>query len=201
MSETPRLILASASPRRHQLLGDLGIAFDVHPADVEELEDSTHGPAHLVDENTRRKGRAVAEVYPDRPVLASDTTVALDGSILNKPADLDEARAMLRRLSGRTHEVHTAVGLFWHAREIEDLQVVTSRVTFQKLSEEGITGYFEIVNPLDKAGAYGIQEGRERIIAGWVGSLTNIMGLPVDETRSMLERYRLWCLDRAGVER
>jgi septum formation protein len=148
--------------------------------------------------NARLKGDAVATRHPDRPVLSADTTVALDGHVLNKPVDMADARRMLRQLAGRTHTVYTAVALQqrstgWLREACEE-----SRVTFRPLDDAVIDRYFAIVNPLDKAGAYGIQEGRDLIIECWDGSLTNIMGLPVDTVRAMLEHFSESCMSGSG---
>ncbi len=183
------LILASASPRRAELLTKLNVPFTVVPADVEEDEGLTMTPREMVSHNARLKALAIAKRFPDRVVLAADTTVFIDNRILNKPRDLDEAWEMLRRLSGRTHTVFT--GLLVKGpdapREIEE--GVESRVTFRKLDDATIAEYFQKVNPLDKAGAYGIQEGSERIIEGYEGSFTNIVGLPIEETKRALQRF------------
>lgn len=203
-SPSQRLILASQSPRRSLLLGEMGIAFDVMPAHADEWEAHDADPAELVRHNAELKARSVAVENPGRWVLASDTTVALADHVLNKPADLDEARAMLKRLSGRTHTVYTAVCLMncrdprpadagehyvYPASEV--LDVVTSDVTFRELDDACITEYFTIVNPLDKAGAYGIQEGRELIIDHWEGSLHNIMGLPTEHLGEIFKELGL----------
>jgi septum formation protein len=183
------LILASASPRRAQLLAEIGVPFTVVPAEVEEDEGLTLGPREMVLHNARLKGLAVAGRFPERVVLAADTTVFIDDKILNKPRDLDEAWAMLRRLSGRTHTVFTAFFVKGPAAPFECEEGVESRVTFKKLDDVTIGNYFQKVNPLDKAGAYGIQEGSEQIIAGYEGSLTNIIGLPMEETKRALQRF------------
>jgi len=173
------LVLASASPRRSELLERIGLRFEVRPADVEEDDSGRGGPAAMVAANAALKAETVAAGHPGKLVLGSDTTVALGAEILAKPADLGEARAMLRRLSGRTHTVHTAVALRWAAAGLAHDFVETSEVTFRALDEAAITAYFERVDPLDKAGGYGIQEGRELIIEGVEGSVENVMGLPV----------------------
>lgn len=187
----PRLILASASPRRHQLLAEMGLAFDVVPAEVTEHEAPDADPRAMVAHNAALKAEWVAARHPDALILGADTTVFIDSTVLNKPRDLAEARAMLRRLAGRTHTVFTGLAL----RRVRDgLRLddgVTSEVTFKNFDDAAIDAYFRLVNPLDKAGAYGIQEGRELIIAGWRGSFTNIMGLPVDETKQILTRAGL----------
>lgn len=181
------LILASASPRRAQLLSKLGVPFTVIPADVDEDEGLTMGPREMVLHNARLKALAVAARYPDRVILAADTTVFIDDRILNKPRDLDEAWEMLRRLSGRTHTVFTGLLVKGPTDEVEE--GVESRVTFRKLDDPTIAEYFQKVNPLDKAGAYGIQEGSEKIIEKHEGSFTNIVGLPIEETKRALQRF------------
>jgi septum formation protein len=186
------LILASASPRRRLLLERMGLAFEVRAASITENEATDAEPAGLVRENARAKARAIAAGFPGCLVLGADTTVALDGELLHKPADLDEARVMLKRLSGRTHLVHTGVCLILAAEGFEEASVVRSQVRFHPLSDERIDAYFALVDPLDKAGAYGIQEGRELIVAGHEGSFANIMGLPVEHLRVRLRECGFW---------
>lgn len=188
---SPRFILASASPRRRQLLGETGLAFDVVVAEVTEHEDPSTDPRVMVTHNAALKADWVAARHPEAYVLGADTTVFIDNRVLNKPADLAEARAMLRKLSGRTHTVFTGVALRRAADGLRIDEGITSEVTFKAFDDAVIEAYFQVVNPLDKAGAYGIQEGRELIIAGWVGSFSNIMGLPMDETKQMLIRCGL----------
>ena len=178
--QPPRLILASASPRRRELLARFGFFPEIVPADVTEHEDPLSDPRTMVLHNATLKARWVAERSPDALVLGADTTVALDGLVLNKPADLAEARAMLRRLSGRGHMVFTGIAFVWRNGGLDEEHCFTSRVQFKPLSDAVIEKYFQIVNPLDKAGAYGIQEGRDLIIAEYEEPLSNIMGLPVE---------------------
>lgn len=187
-----QLLLASGSPRRRELLTLMGLRFEVFPAEVEEWEAHDAPPDELVRHNAALKAAWAAERRPDELILASDTTVALDGHVLNKPADLDEARAMLRRLSGRTHTVFTALALRCDGLQLNLLEHVTSSVTFRELDAGTIESYFNVVNPLDKAGAYGIQEGREMIIAGLDGSLHNVMGLPTERLEALLRQENLW---------
>lgn len=175
-----RLVLASASPRRRELLDRVGLAHTVAPAVVVEHEDPDSCPDAMVRHNAELKARAVAKDFPGDLVLAADTTVALENEVLNKPADLAEARAMLKKLSGRTHTVYTGVCLKIASENFEQTHVVTCGVTFRPLDDETISRYFEIVNPLDKAGAYGIQAGKDIIIARHDEPLSNIMGLPVE---------------------
>jgi septum formation protein len=185
------LILASASPRRRELLSQLGIPFDVVVAEVTEHEESTAEPRAMVAHNAALKADWVAARNPDALVLGADTTVFIDRTVLNKPANLTEARMMLRRLAGRTHTVYTGVALRRTRDRLRIDEGVASEVTFKAFDDAVIDAYFQIVNPLDKAGAYGIQEGRELIIAGWRGSFSNIMGLPMETTKQILTRCGL----------
>ncbi len=174
----------------HGKIDTEGLEFDVLLADVEELNHFPQ-PKELVETNARLKTEWVAEKNPSDWVLGSDTTVALGDEILNKPVDMEEARSMLRRMSGNSHTVYTAVCLIKKELGLEELFTVTSEVTFKSFDDDLITEYFKIVNPLDKAGAYGIQEGKELIIESWKGSFSNIMGLPVDEVKALLEKHGL----------
>lgn len=186
-----RLVLASASPRRQQLLAGMGLAFDVVPAEVTEHEAPDADPRTMVAHNAALKADWVAARHPTAFVLGADTTVFIDQTVLNKPRDLADARAMLKRLAGRTHTVFTGLALRRANDRLHLDEGVTSEVTFKNFDDAIIDAYFDIVNPLDKAGAYGIQEGRALIIAGWQGSFTNIMGLPVEETKQILTRAGL----------
>ncbi|MFO8026793.1 MAG: Maf family protein [Opitutales bacterium] len=181
-----QLILASASPRRRELLERLGLRFEVRPTDVDEHEDSVHGPAEMVATNAGMKAAALSPLHADALVLGSDTTVALADEVLNKPVDLDEARVMLRRLSGRSHTVYTSVALYWEAGGLREVFTESSEVRFKAFGDEVIDRYFELVDPLDKAGAYGIQQARELIIDSVTGSVENVMGLPIQALEQRL---------------
>jgi septum formation protein len=186
------LILASASPRRRELLAQLGVPFDVVVAEVTEHEAEDADPRTMVAHNAALKADWVANRHPTAIVLGADTTVLIANSVLNKPRDLKEARAMLRRLAGRTHTVFTGVALRQQGTGLRVDEGVTSSVTFRAFDDEVIDAYFRVVNPLDKAGAYGIQEGRELIVERWEGSFTNIMGLPMEVTKQILTQAGLW---------
>ena len=194
--EPLRFILASASPRRTQLLSEAGVPHAVVTAAVTEHEDPSTDPAVMVLHNARIKAAAVSALHPDALVLGADTTVALGDRALNKPADLAESTAMLRSLSGREHVVHTGVCLLCPALGIDEAHDVTAWVRFKPLSEADIGRYQSLVNTLDKAGAYGIQEGREIIIAAHQEPVSTIMGLPVEfvvarlRALGVLERLR-----------
>lgn len=184
------IILASASPRRRELLEQAGVVFEVVPSPAEEIHDAGMKPDHLCELNAALKAEAVALVRPESTVIGSDTLVFIDDIPLGKPADLAEAREMLRRLSGRVHQVCTGVCVIepGGARHVfHDL----TEVTFLPLDDAAIDAYFSLVNPLDKAGAYGIQEFGERIVAGIRGSFDNVMGLPVDKVIRVLEEIGL----------
>jgi septum formation protein len=142
-----------------------------------------------VARNSARKAEAVAARHPAAWVLGADTTVFVDGHALNKPADTEAARAMLRRLSGRTHTVFTGVAWRCVARGVREDFGVASEVTFRALSEADIGEYLARVHVLDKAGGYAIQEHGERLVAERRGSLSNIIGLPQDEVRELLTRH------------
>jgi septum formation protein len=186
-----RLILASASPRRRELLGQLGVAFDVEVADVVEHEEASTDPRVMVAHNSALKAEWVAERNPDAIVLGADTTVFLEGHALNKPADAAAARAMLRRLSGRTHTVFTGLAVRRKADGLKIDEGVASEVTFKTLDDATIEEYLRRVHTLDKAGGYGIQDHPELIVEGYRGSLTNIIGLPIEATKQILTRCGL----------
>jgi septum formation protein len=187
----PLLILASASARRRELLAQLGIAFDVVIAPVDEHEEASTDPRVMVAHNAALKADWVAARQPDALVLGADTTVAIDGIALNKPRDLAEARAMLRRLSARTHRVFTGLALRRDRAGLRLDEIVMSEVTFKPLDEATISAYLAQVNPLDKAGGYAIQEHGDLIVAGHAGSFTNIIGLPLETTKQILTRCGL----------
>jgi septum formation protein len=187
----PRLILASASPRRRELLAQLGVPFEVVVAHVEEHEEESTDPRVLVAHNAALKADWVAARHPDALVLGADTTVFLDGAALNKPRDLADARAMLRRLSGCTHTVFTGLAVRCVTDGIRMDEGAASEVTFKSLDAATIDTYVGLVNTLDKAGAYAIQEHGDLIVAGYRGSLTNIIGLPLETTKQILTRCGL----------
>ncbi|MFH1067393.1 MAG: nucleoside triphosphate pyrophosphatase [bacterium] len=180
-NEQKLLILASASPRRQQLLREAGVAFRVDAPDVEEKsEHPDFTPSELAQWNARHKAEVVAARNPDAPVLAADTVVVCEGRVLGKPSDLDEAREMLRWLSGKTHEVLTAVVWLSADRKNNCEAVARTRVTFRVLDEAAISDYLSTVHVLDKAGAYALQENGESIIESIEGSRTNVIGLPME---------------------
>jgi len=183
-----RLVLASASPRRRELLKSIAPQFEVVPSEIEEtLED---GPAPVaVARLALRKARAVAARVREAVVLAADTVVILDGAALGKPADAREARAMLRRLRGREHEVITGVAVLDSRTGREASTSVVSRVRMAVYSDTTLEGYVASGAPLDKAGAYAIQDLGGALVERLAGSYTNVVGLPVEETRWLLAEF------------
>jgi septum formation protein len=180
------IVLASSSPRRRDLLERAGVNFEVVISPAEEIHDATMAPSSLCEHNAILKAAAVADFRPEATVIGSDTLVFIDNDPLGKPKDLNDARAMLRRLSGRTHQVCTGVCVIYpngNQKVFHDL----SQVTFKTLDDAMIDAYFAVVNPLDKAGSYGIQEHAEMIIAEIQGNFDNVMGLPVDQVLQALQ--------------
>lgn len=188
MSAAPLLILASASPRRRELLAQLGVSFTVVTALVTEHEDPATDPRVMVAHNAALKADWVAGRHPEALVLGADTTVFLEGAALNKPVDAAEAREMLRRLSGRTHTVFTGLALrrLSDGLRIDDGE--SSEVTFKSFGDDVIEAYLSRVHTLDKAGGYGIQDHPDLIIERYQGSLSNIIGLPLETTKQILTR-------------
>ena len=186
--DNPHIILASSSPRRRELLRQIGVAFRVVAADVDETALPEEKPADYVVRVALDKAAAVWDrTGGSLPVLAADTAVVLDGCILGKPADRAEAAVMLARLSGRTHEVYSAVALRLGAQRAADCLNVT-RVTFSDLTPEWIEAYIDSGDPMDKAGAYGVQGGAAARIVRIEGSFSGVMGLPLFETSELLCR-------------
>ncbi|MEE2672212.1 MAG: Maf family protein [Myxococcota bacterium] len=183
------LVLASASPRRRDLLEQAGIPHQVQPANIDETPGQDEEPVALSLRLAREKALAVAKTIggePRRQVLGSDTIVVLDGLILGKPADPEDAVRLLRLLAGRTHTVVTAVAIVDSASlEVRDV-AVESRVTLRDANEEDIRRYVATGEPLDKAGAYAIQGEGAWLVTGLEGSLSNVIGLPLDETLALL---------------
>jgi nucleoside triphosphate pyrophosphatase len=185
----PRLVLASQSPRRRELLEQLGIAFEVRPADADEAVLPGEAPRPYVLRVAREKARAVKGDV----VLAADTSVVLDGAVLGKPDGPDDARRMLRALSGSRHEVLTAVCVrrASGALGVELDAVVSTAVRFATLTPAQIDWYVDTGEPLDKAGAYALQGKGGVLVAAVEGSVSNVIGLPLAETAELLRRAGL----------
>lgn len=180
----PRLVLASASPRRAELLTTLGLRFSVQPADIDESVLDGEDPAAYVERVARAKAAAIAAADPDVVVVAADTTVVLDGAIFGKPRDGDEARSMLRRLSGRDNQVLTGVAVIAAGRVVA--RVAATTVSFSVLDDADIDWYVTTGDLLDKAGAYAIQGAGGLFVTGIDGSYHNVVGLPLDTLRELV---------------
>lgn len=178
------MILASQSPRRIALMREAGFDVRVIPADIDERSEPGETPVELVERLARLKAAAVAarDAAPGETVLAADTVVALDGSILGKPADRQDAVRMLSRLSGRPHEVATGVAIARGGDDCAESFVSVTHVTFYPLEEDEIRAYVESGEPLDKAGAYGIQGAGGRLLVRSIeGDFYTVVGLPIAE--------------------
>lgn len=178
------IILASKSPRRKQLLSMMGLEFTVQTADIDETMDPSQTPVHEVAAVSARKAEKIAAQHPQDVIVSADTIVVIDGKILGKPKDEQDAARMLRLLSGRTHTVYT--GLTVHADGKANTQVVSTGVTFRDLSDAEIAAYIETKEPMDKAGAYGIQGYGSMFVSHLDGDYFCVMGLPVCTLAGML---------------
>lgn len=188
-----RLVLASASPRRANLLDRAGVAFDIRPSRIEERPRAGETPTALAERLAREKALDVASVLdpdPPRPVLGSDTiVVAEDGGALGKPRDAEHAVELLGRLVGRTHRVMTAIALAWSDARPVRSRVVVSEVDMRPATKAELVDYVAVGESLDKAGAYALQgEGGRRFVVAVRGSETNVIGLPLEETLALLRR-------------
>jgi septum formation protein len=191
MSETtvaaPRVVLASQSPRRRELLTLVGIAHDVRPANIDESYLSGESPREHCERLAREKARVIAS--QGTVTIGSDTIVVVDGDVLGKPKDTDDAVRMLRRLSGRQHVVMTAVAVDRDGRVLSAVETVT--VTFRQLGDDEIEKYIATGEPMDKAGAYGIQGYGATIVERVEGDYFAVMGLPLNRLVRLLEQLGL----------
>ena len=188
-----RVILASKSPRRREILSALGVKFEIVSADADERSEITN-PEKLVRELALRKGRATRELLRERGewdddtlIIASDTVVAIRDEILGKPADGEDAKRMLRALSDTTHRVISGVALLWGEREVADFD--STGVRFSKMSEREIDWYVASGEPNDKAGAYAVQGLASMFIKGLDGDYFNVVGLPVYKLNTLVREY------------
>jgi septum formation protein len=189
-SQAPRLYLASASPRRRELLAQIGLSHLLLPQHIDESVRRGEPPGLYVQRLARQKaetGWYDSRRLLDLPVLAADTTVVCDGKVLGKPATMQEARAMLGLLSARTHQVMTAIAVQRGAQL--QAMVVTTEVSFRKLAQDEIDAYWDSGEPQDKAGAYGIQGKAALFVDRISGSYSNVVGLPLYETAVLLEHF------------
>jgi septum formation protein len=182
-----RVILASASPRRRELFRMIGIAHEVVPAHIDESYLPGERPEAHAERLAREKGAVIAARHPESVVISADTIVVIDEQVLGKPRDTAEATRMLRQLSGRTHTVFTAVAVARHGRVESDVDGVT--VTFRELSEEDIAAYIATGEPMDKAGAYGIQGYGATIVERIDGDFFAVMGLALGRMIALLRRH------------
>ena len=180
------LILASASPRRRELLTRLAIPFTVIPANIDESPLPNELPRAYTMRVAHAKAQHIAQQFPAAVVLGADSVVVLDQQILGKPRDLADARHMLTRLSGRQHHVLTGVAVIHQAQHFVRLDVVSTLVHFRPLSPSDIEPYLATGEPLDKAGAYAIQGAGGAFVASWDGCYTNVVGLPLQRTAILL---------------
>ena len=188
-----RVILASVSPRREKLLREAGVDFRIVAPQIDEKEgsDMPHlTPAEMALNNAFLKARAVSARHPDEWVLGADTVVVLEGQLIGKPVNMSHAREIIDRLSGRTHQVITAV-FFMRERPFHQVPFYdVSKVTFHRLTPRQRDLYLESIDPMDKAGAYAVQEKSDLLIKQIEGSRTNVMGLPLEKLMEVLDRVQ-----------
>jgi septum formation protein len=206
--QTRPLMLASASPRRREILGNLGLSFRVQAADLDETRRDAESPSAYVARLSRDKARAVALLqgafasdatdatdaspraqHGALALLGADTTVVLDEQVLEKPRDLADSERMLRALRGREHVVYTAVTLLLWPEDLASTQTVATRVRFRAFDDTTLRGYVASREGMDKAGSYGIQELGAALVSEVHGSYSNVVGLPAAETLELLERH------------
>jgi septum formation protein len=187
--KTGPVILASASPRRAALLRELGVEFEVLHSSASEIHHEQMTAGELCQINAYRKARAVAKRCPEALVLGADTLVYLDTQLFGKPRDLREAGRMLAKLQGRTHQVITGVCLMELQQHRCRIFAESTAVTFRALGRKQIGDYLSLINPLDKAGAYAIQEHGEQIVENIDGSWSNVVGLPVERLKQELDSW------------
>jgi len=183
------IILASNSPRRRELLGQIGLAFTVSPTDVDESICSGESPKDYAERLALEKARAAASRVRTGIVIAADTIVVVGGSIFGKPADAHDARRMLTELSGREHEVVTGLAVVDATSGRFSVRTSVTKVTFRTLSEREIDAYIATREPLDKAGAYGIQERGALLVEKIEGCYSNVVGLPLSLLGEMLREF------------
>ena len=197
---TPSLVLASASPRRRELLAQLGLDFEVMPSDVPERPRPSETADEFAARIAREKALHVAAQRRHQWVMAADTVVVVDGELLGKPCDRDDARRMLRLLSGRTHRVLTAVTLLAPGGASAGDVVIETKVRFRRVRDQEIEAYLNTDEPFDKAGAYAVQGRAAEFVAAIEGSYTNVVGLPLDEVAELCRRHGvLAAMPRVGT--
>jgi septum formation protein len=185
----PPIILASTSPRRSQLLTEMGFDFTVIASDAVEAHTEHLTGVEISQLNAYRKARAVAKKYPDALVLGADTVVYKDTKLFGKPADFEDAYRMLKQLQGGTHQVVTGVCLLHLRGHRQRMFAESTDVTFRTLDVKQIKDYIKQINPLDKAGAYAIQEHGDKIVENVSGSYSNVVGLPMERLKEELSSW------------
>jgi septum formation protein len=200
-ASSPKLLLASGSPRRRELLTETGFEFEIARPRGAESETRALSMRELTTLNATRKAFEIARTNRESVVLAADTLVSLEGEVIGKPADFDHAIQIVERLSGRTHQVCTGVFICAAAMQKTKSFAVVSHVTFREVDRPAIISYLQKIDPLDKAGAYAAQGNGAEIIASIDGSFTNVVGLPMDETISALADFGVRPRVYAGTAR
>jgi len=185
-NEEPLFILASTSPRRRYLLEQAGLKFSVIPSNIDETKIPLSSPETYVRILSEAKADSVSQKYPDKWVIGADTIVLKNGAILGKPGSKDEARAMLKQLSGRTHQVLTGYAIVCKAKDRKFSETIKTDVLFKHLTDEEIEWYIHTKEPFDKAGSYAIQGLGTFLVKSIRGSYTNVVGLPVCEVIEFL---------------
>lgn len=190
------IVLASASPRRRELLEQIGVQYTCEPQDIDESILPNEQANVYVVRLASEKALSGAKTT-QLPVLGSDTCVVLNGAILSKPSSEADAFEMLQKLSGTTHEVMTGVALCTHKGDSQNIDAccVTTKVTFVTLTDQQIKDYIATGEPMDKAGSYGIQGKAAVFVDGIIGSYSNVVGLPLKETAQLLQQHQvpIWC--------
>ncbi len=183
------IVLASTSPRRFELLKSLGLTFRVAKAEIDEVNSGSYSAVECAVENARRKGQVVASMNENSLVISADTVVTCNNEILGKPVDEQDAAEMLLKLSGKTHEVITAFGLWFARYDVMKITTVTTRVSFRPLDEAEILAYIATGEPFDKAGAYGIQGQGALLVERIDGCYYNVVGFPLTRFYQELDQF------------
>lgn len=189
MIEIRHLILASSSPRRKDILEKADIPIQVMPAAIEENTAEIGSPEEIAKENAHLKATFIANQNPNALVLGADTVVTLNNKTYHKPKSVDHARDMFREFSGKTQIVYTGLCFASKIHNIDECHAIKSEVSFKRLTAPEIDHYFKLVDPLDRAGGWSIQDHSELIIEGYKGSLANIAGLPIEFIREWLKKH------------
>ncbi|HEX5564522.1 MAG TPA: Maf family protein [Sporosarcina sp.] len=190
------IILASGSPRRQELLNNIGIPFDTMPSNVEEVVEFVEGDfADYVQKLAVKKGAAVSEMKPDAFIIAADTIVVFDGEVYPKPSSKEQAESFLRKFSGKTHSVFTGVSIL--GKGISNVFSVETKVTFKELDDQLIRAYVDSGDPMDKAGGYGIQTAGSLLVDKIEGDYLNVVGLPLSKLVETLREEGIVLLKEA----